>query len=337
MAQLPIHEKLDRALESDHMNEPPFRAHLGGSMIGRACDREIWYGFRWAKRPTFPGRILRLFGRGHLEEFRFVQYLARIGIEVRGYSEQLFYHPESGNYVTQPWRDSSTPPADPEIEATCIDVTDDGTHVERAAEQGVKLSQWRIKNVDGHFGGSLDGIARAKFDIFDPNNSRTIPAGEDFLTEFKTHNVKSFVKLTTDFVKEAKYEHWCQMQIYMHERGLKWALYLAVNKNDDDLHFEVVEYIGPQAAALLEKARTIIHSRTVPNRLPGARHASWHECKFCSFKDICHYGAATEKNCRTCISSVPVEDGKWRCTRWDAIIPSDAMLVGCDNYKMITD
>lgn len=44
------------------------RTHLGASVIGRECDREIWYGFRWAKTAIFDGRMLRLFDRGKREE-----------------------------------------------------------------------------------------------------------------------------------------------------------------------------------------------------------------------------------------------------------------------------
>ena len=44
------------------------RAHLGASMIGRPCLRQLWYNFRWWTAPNFPGRVLRLFERGHREE-----------------------------------------------------------------------------------------------------------------------------------------------------------------------------------------------------------------------------------------------------------------------------
>jgi hypothetical protein len=44
------------------------REHLGASVIGRECDREIWYGFRWFKDNLFDGRMLRLFDRGRREE-----------------------------------------------------------------------------------------------------------------------------------------------------------------------------------------------------------------------------------------------------------------------------
>lgn len=59
-----------------------FRTHMGGSLIGRECGRDIWYGFRWAVKPTFPGRILRLFNRGHLEEGRFIAMLLSGGMQV---------------------------------------------------------------------------------------------------------------------------------------------------------------------------------------------------------------------------------------------------------------
>lgn len=59
-----------------------FRTHMGASMMGTNCGRAIWYSFRWYTRPTFPGRILRLFNRGHLEEGRVIAALLIAGIEV---------------------------------------------------------------------------------------------------------------------------------------------------------------------------------------------------------------------------------------------------------------
>lgn len=59
-----------------------FRPHLGASLIGHNCDRHLWYVFRWAKKPSFDGRILRLFNRGQREEAVFVAELRRIGVEV---------------------------------------------------------------------------------------------------------------------------------------------------------------------------------------------------------------------------------------------------------------
>jgi len=58
------------------------RPHLGASMIGRRCERQLWYVFRWAWTRDFDGRILRLFKRGQDAEAAFVSELRAAGIEV---------------------------------------------------------------------------------------------------------------------------------------------------------------------------------------------------------------------------------------------------------------
>lgn len=71
---------IDDAIEKQQSKE--HRWHLGASLIGRDCARELWYGFRWAKAPRHQARILRLFDRGHREEERIVKWLRDAGITV---------------------------------------------------------------------------------------------------------------------------------------------------------------------------------------------------------------------------------------------------------------
>ena len=346
-----IVQLIDAAWEQDQENG--FRPHLGGSMIGEKCERKLVYSFRWAKQPVHAGRLLRLFNRGHLEEFRFVSYLRRIGAEIREYSERLMYHPESDSYITAPWPKGPTkatlvsedvpswaPPEElqedalipnpelaPEI-AGLDDVTEYEHHRSRAEKEfGIKLKQWRILDVNGHFGGSLDGIAIQVPGMPDLD--------EEVLTEFKTHNDKSFVELVKKGVRECKPTHYAQMQIYMFKKGLKRALYMAVNKNDDDLYCEWIELDPIMGPNLIEKASRVINARSLPNRI--ARHASWIDCKWCEFKGICHNSEPMLKHCRTCRFSIPVEDGQWHCGKWNAIIPVDAIPKGCDSHEPITD
>jgi len=73
-------EAIYRKFETNHVESS--RAHLGASMIGRECKRALWYGFRWATVPNFPGRVLRLFKRGHDEEDYFIRDLMSIDVEV---------------------------------------------------------------------------------------------------------------------------------------------------------------------------------------------------------------------------------------------------------------
>lgn len=64
-----------------HQESP--RPHMGASMLGHPCDRWLWLSFRWAVVEQFPGRILRLFRRGHSEETAVVSDLRAIGINVQ--------------------------------------------------------------------------------------------------------------------------------------------------------------------------------------------------------------------------------------------------------------
>lgn len=80
MQQYTIAELIDKAHEE--RQEPP-RPHLGASMLGHPCDRWLWLSFRWAVKEKFPGRILRLFRRGHLEEQTLVNDLRAIGIDIQ--------------------------------------------------------------------------------------------------------------------------------------------------------------------------------------------------------------------------------------------------------------
>lgn len=58
------------------------RPHLGASLIGHSCERFLWLTFRWVDAKRFPGRMLRLFETGQLEEQRVARNLRRIGVEL---------------------------------------------------------------------------------------------------------------------------------------------------------------------------------------------------------------------------------------------------------------
>lgn len=86
MAILPTHrpqptvEAIYRAYERNAATE--HRPHLGASLIGRECARELWLIFRWAGITRHSGRLLRLFERGQREEAVFVANLRAAGVTV---------------------------------------------------------------------------------------------------------------------------------------------------------------------------------------------------------------------------------------------------------------
>ncbi len=254
--------------------QEPFRSHMGGSLIGGECARAIWYGWRWVTVPKFPGRILRLFNRGHLEEARFIALLLLIGV-------QVYQQDANGN-------------------------------------------QFRISHANGHFGGSGDGVG-----VGIPDLDPTTPA----LLEFKTHGEKSFKEVAAKGVREAKFEHYVQMNVYMRKMGLAVGLYAAVNKNTDELHMEILVLDVAVADQFLDRGEKLISLQDPPSRLnesPGF----W-KCRFCDHRPVCHNFSNSKPavNCRTCKFSRPADNGQWLCLRYDQIIPKELQLTGCKDYE----
>lgn len=86
-----IKNAIDRHIEDSQ--EDPRRDHLGASLIGKECERQLWYSWRWAKAKRHDAKLLRLFNRGHLEEFRFEEWLIAI-------SDEFWpLHPETGEQI----------------------------------------------------------------------------------------------------------------------------------------------------------------------------------------------------------------------------------------------
>jgi len=252
------------------------RPHMGASLIGHNCDRYIWLTWRWALKPEFKGRMLRLFNTGQREEARFIEELRGIGATVWDVD------PDSGD-------------------------------------------QWRVSTCNGHFGGSLDGVAKGL-----PEAPKS-PA----VLEFKTHSEKSFNELLKKTVKGAKPQHYDQMTVYMGLMEIDRALYMACNKNTDDVYVEWVHFDKDRFAQLIERAQRLIDSPVPPYRI--STDAEFFECKWCSMWKHCHGGQAAEPNCRTCTHSSPVEAGAWRCEKHSKVLDYKEQTQGCDVHLFIPD
>lgn len=196
-------------------------------------------------------------------------------------------------------------------------------------QQDAQGKQFRISDVFGHFGGAGDGVGVGIPDL---------EPGQPALLEFKTHGEKSFKELQAKGVRNAKFEHYVQMNVYMRKMGLAVALYGAVNKNTDELYLEIVVLDIAIADQFLNRGSKLIAMQEPPTRMnesPGF----W-KCRFCDHRAHCHNlpGAKVEVNCRTCRYSRPVlqgEGGEWVCMKYDNIIPKETQLVGCKSYERI--
>lgn len=249
------------------------RPHMGASLIGHPCERNVWLTWRWALKPEFDGRILRLFSTGQREEPRLIEELRGIG-------------------------------------ATVWEKDDDG-------------NQFRVSAFNGHFAGSLDGVATGL-----PEAPKSVA-----VLEFKTHSEKSYADLVKKKVKDSKPQHYAQMQVYMGLMDIDRALYLAVNKNTDDVYSEWVHFDKGAFNVLMERAERLIGSTEPPARLSD--DPAYFQCKMCNFWKHCHGGQAAEMNCRTCCHASPVENAAWQCTKHNASLPEADQRVGCDEHLMI--
>lgn len=209
-------------------------------------------------------------------------------------------------------------------------------------QQDQNGKQYRISFAEGHAGGSGDGVAIGVLEL---------PPGTAALCEFKTHGEKSFIDLagkledwrkyldgkgpfTGQGVRAAKFEHYVQMQLYMRKMGLAAALYVAVNKNTDDLYAEIIPLNAELADQFIARGEKLVWMPTPPDKInpsPGF----W-KCRFCDHKPVCHSKAKPDRNCRTCEFSEPIAGAQWMCKNAVCEGPIDkaTQLAGCSHYEM---
>ncbi len=182
--------------------------------------------------------------------------------------------------------------------------------------------QVRIEDVDGHFGGSLDNVGTLP-------ERYGIP--EKILFEYKTFGSRYFADLKKKGMKISQEKHYAQMCVYGYKLGLNFGLYVAVNKDTDELHFELVRLDHQMGEMYVAKGAFIIKADTPPERI--SQTPTHFSCKWCSFKESCFYGALPEKNCRSCKYAKPAANKQWYCRRHENIIPETFIIEGCDKYE----
>ncbi len=184
-------------------------------------------------------------------------------------------------------------------------------------------AQFRVELAEGWLRGKMDGRATNV-----PEAPKTV-----HVIEIKSHNDKSFKDLSKRKLKDAKPDHYAQCMAYMRGTQLTRCLYLAVNKNTDELYAERVHYDAPYATRLEAKARRIVAAYSAPAKLfedPTSKAA--YQCQWCSSADICHAGEFARVNCRTCISAEFLPGAVVRCVYWDKELTYDEQQRGCPKH-----
>ena len=207
-------------------------------------------------------------------------------------------------------------------------------------QQDANGQLFRISWADGLAGGSGDGVAVGIPDL---------ASNTSCLLEFKTHGEKSFVELagklsewrnyvsgkgpfTGKGVKACKPEHYIQMQTYMRKMGLPVALYVAVNKNTDDIYMEIITANTEVADQYLDRGEQIVWLEKAPTKLSSS--PGFFKCRFCDHHPFCHLDAMPDLNCRTCQFAQPLrgEGGKWGCNKHKMELSKEKQLLGCPDW-----
>ena len=194
--------------------------------------------------------------------------------------------------------------------------------------------QFRIQDLGGHVVGYLDGCA-----LNIPEAPKTW-----HVLEFKTHNAKNFRALKSKSVKVVKPDHYAPMMIYMHKTGMTRALYLACNKDTDELHAERIRYDKTEAEAYIARAKKIIFSSEVPDRIGNG--PDYYLCHFCDARYLCHdlpreadvALRVPQLSCRQCCFSEAIPDGcdgQWVCKLQQRGLSYDDQLAPCDNHLVL--
>ncbi len=176
----------------------------------------------------------------------------------------------------------------------------------------------------GHFSGSVDGIG-----VGFPEAPKTF-----HILECKTSSKKLYDKLVKEGVEKAKYQHYCQMQVYMKWAKLDRAFYIVCCKDDDRLYGERVYFDPELAQKLVEKARRVIYS-DIPLEKLGESETDF-RCKFCDHADLCWHRGLPLVSCRTCAFSTPEVDGTWTCKR-EKVLSEFEQKAGCSGHIFIPE
>ncbi len=189
------------------------RDYIGASEVGTECLRAIWYSVREPVPEEIPGRIGRIFERGHREESWVLDDLRQAGFEI-------------------------------------------------------ERQEFRTR---GLLSGTCDGIA-------------TID-GKRYVIEVKCLAERSWKEIQKKGLQKGHAKYWAQCHAYMHIYELDQCLFIAVNKNNDEILCELVQFESGIVARLENAIHLVSMSPDPLTRI--AESPGWWQCKICPHYERC--------------------------------------------------
>ncbi len=193
--------------------------------------------------------------------------------------------------------------------------------------------QFLVKALGGHLRGYLDGCVLGV-----PEAPKTW-----HVLEVKTHGAKSWRDLDKRGVKASKPKHYAQMMLYMHLTGMRRALYIAVNKDTEDLYAERIRWSKAESEALMERAKRVITQSSPPARI--SENADCFQCRFCDARTICHPDEGgpvlpvPRLSCRQCCHAEARMDGerRWVCYKRGKALSFEEQLRPCKEHRVLPE
>lgn len=183
--------------------------------------------------------------------------------------------------------------------------------------------QFRVELANGWLRGKIDGRAIGLLEA--PKAMHVV--------ECKSHNDRSFKEVVKKKLREGKPDHYAQIQLYMHAQGLSRGLYLAVNKNTDELYAERVEYDPAYCLQLEAKVARVVAANDAPPRLhDDPRSKAAFACQWCPALTLCHEGTWARVNCRTCLSAEFRDGAEVWCTLTGKALSYEEQQRGCGQH-----
>ncbi|HEV7299024.1 MAG TPA: hypothetical protein VGN72_06620 [Tepidisphaeraceae bacterium] len=189
--------------------------------------------------------------------------------------------------------------------------------------------QFEYTAVAGHFVCKIDGAALGV-----PEARKAWHA-----CEFKTHSNKSFTELRRKGLREAKPEHFAQLSVGMLLAELPRGLYLAVNKDTDELYSERlrIEEVRADAERLLSFAGQVVAAKNPPARI--AESAAKPPCVYCPHRARCFGEELPAVTCRSCVHATAEMTGRgaWTCAKHNRVLAEAEQARACPDHLFIPE
>ena len=183
-------------------------------------------------------------------------------------------------------------------------------------------NQFQRTDPTGHFITKIDGVILG------------VPQNEEapHILEIKTSNLSGFDALRKKGVKEAKPEHYSQMQSSMKLFDMRAALYVALCKDNEQYYVEVVSEDPEEQERLMSLVVNLTES-TIPPTGVSLDGGSF-KCRFCDHKEVCTKLVPPLRHCRTCEHCSAVANGEWVCEMRGEVLSIEQQRKGCSEYEV---